>query len=56
MIYIVRINYTDFEFMNGTTALTFAELALGSAVGEADISIELKAVPVEQKEREDDDF
>lgn len=54
MVYIVKVNYTDFEFMNGTTALTFAELALGSAVGEVNVTVELKAVSVE--EVEDDDF
>ena len=54
MIYIVKVNYTEFEFMNGNTALTFAELALGSAVGETNVTLELKAVPVE--EGEDDDF
>lgn len=44
MVYIVHINYTKFEFMNGSTAMTFAELAKASVIGDATVEIEIKAV------------
>ena len=53
--YIVRVNFTKFEFMNGATALSFAELAKTSIIeSDADIEIELKAVPMVQQEVDDD--
>ena len=56
--YIVHINFTKFEFMNGNTALTFAELAMNAALEDSpNIEIELNAVPeIELKGDEDDDF
>ena len=45
MVYIVRINYTEFEFMSGATAMTFAELAKAAIIGESNVEIELKYVP-----------
>lgn len=44
MVYIVSVDYTKFEFMNGPTALSFAELAKGAVVGNADVDIEIKAM------------
>ena len=55
--YIVNINYTKFEFMHGNTALTFAELAKNAVIDDAEVEIELKAVPdIDIKGDEDDDF
>ena len=56
--YIVRIGYKEFEFINGTTAMTFAEMALtSSAEDDVDVSVILKPVPEPEKvEVEDDDF
>jgi len=57
MVYIVSIDYNKFEFINGNTAINFAELALGSAVGDVRVEITLKPVPVDEKKGdEDDDF
>jgi len=55
VIYIVNINYSKFEFMNGDTAIKFAELAMASAVDDVNIEINLKPVPKPEK-GEDDDF
>ena len=45
MVYIVHINYTEFEFMSGSTALTFAELAKNAIGGESNVEIEIKTAP-----------
>ena len=45
MVYIVHINYTDYEFMSGSTALGFAELAKGAIIGDSNVEIEIKAAP-----------
>ena len=56
MVYIVSIDYNKFEFMNGNTAINFAELALGSAVGDVRVEITLKPVPAPEITEEGDDF
>lgn len=46
MVYIVSVDYIKFEFMNGPTALSFAELALGASVDNTrHVEIEIKALP-----------
>ena len=61
VVYIVEINYIKFEFINGATAINFAELAMASAVEDVRIEITLKAVPkqepenIEPEEEKEDD-
>lgn len=45
MKYIVNVQYTKFEFKDGTTALTFAELAKAAVVGDVSVGIELEEEP-----------
>lgn len=45
MVYIVSINYLEFEFMSGSTAMSFAELAKNAVVGDANVEIEIKTAP-----------
>ena len=56
--YIVNIDYRDYKFMSGETALSFAEIALASSTkSDVRVSITLQPVPnAEEGEKEDDDF
>ena len=56
MVYIVSINYTDYEFMDGNTALSFGELALRNCKDNITVTIKLKRVPLFEDKEEDDDF
>ena len=53
--YIVSINYNEFEFINASTAMNFAELAKTSSIKDVDVAIDLRVVPKPEK-GEDDDF
>lgn len=45
MVYIVSINYLEFEFMSGSTAMSFAELAKNAIIGDSNVEIEIKTAP-----------
>ena len=49
MDYIVTLNYTQFKFDSGNTALTFAEIAKNYAVDDINVEIEIEGtiLPVE---------
>ena len=55
IVYIVTLEYTDYEFMSGSTALSFAELALTSALKD-DIRLEITLKAVPNKEDEPDNI
>ena len=52
MKYIVNVCLTEFEFTDGTTALTFAEIARNAVVG--DLSVGIKLLKDETEETVDD--
>ena len=53
MKYIVNVQYTKFEFKNGTTALTFAELARAAVIGGVSVGIELENEEFEEVTEDD---
>lgn len=54
MKYIVNVQYTRFEFKDGTTALTFAELAKAAVVDDVSVGIELEEPEVDDTTVVDD--
>ena len=53
MKYIVNVQYTKFEFKDGTTALTFAELARAAVIGDVSVGIELENEEFEEVTEDD---
>lgn len=54
MKYIVNVQYTRFEFKDGTTALTFAELAKAAVVDDVSVGIELEEPEIDDTTVVDD--
>lgn len=52
MKYTVKVNYTKFEFDNGTDALAFAEIAKESAAEKITVEIALEVLEREGEENE----